>query len=88
MSSTLPLTSAQYGVWNAQKLNPESPYYVVGEVLHLGPGHIELETLQHSIAQLQQEAETLRVRVTTDGLTPQQSVVQEGPGVDLSLIHI
>lgn len=82
LSSTLPLTSAQYGVWNAQKLNPESPYYVVGEVLHLGPGHIELETLQHSIAQLQQEAETLRVRVTTDGLTPQQSVVQEGPGVD------
>lgn len=58
LSSTLPLTSAQYGVWNAQRLNPESPYYVVGEVLHLGPGHIELETLKHSITQLQQEADT------------------------------
>lgn len=80
-SPLLSLTGAQLGIWNAQSLSPESPYYVVGEVLQLGPGHIELETLQHSITQLQQEVETLRARVTLDGTTPFQRVVQETPGI-------
>lgn len=54
---------------------------MVGEVLQLGPGHIDPGNPQHSITQLQQEVEVLRVRVTVDGHNPRQYVAQEAPGI-------
>ena len=35
MTHELPLTGAQLGIWNAQRLEPDSPYYLVGEVLEI-----------------------------------------------------
>ena len=35
MPLDLPLTGAQLGIWNAQRLEPDSPYYLVGEVLEI-----------------------------------------------------
>lgn len=54
---------------------------MVGEVLQLGPGHIDPGTLQQSITQLQQEVEALRVRIAVDGHNPRQYVAQEAPGI-------
>ena len=56
----LPLTAAQQGIWNAQKLDPTSPYYVVGEVLELGP--VDTGLLAQAVALTVDESETLRLR--------------------------
>ncbi|MFD5456806.1 hypothetical protein, partial [Streptomyces olivaceus] len=38
----LPLTGAQWGIWNAQRLEPDSPYYLVGDVVEIsGPEPVE-----------------------------------------------
>ncbi|MFE3945745.1 hypothetical protein ACFXPV_28395, partial [Streptomyces sp. NPDC059118] len=34
----LALTGAQSGIWNAQRLEPDSPYYVVGDVVEISGG--------------------------------------------------
>ncbi|MEU4746945.1 hypothetical protein AB0G02_41705, partial [Actinosynnema sp. NPDC023658] len=34
-AAVLDLTSAQLGIWNAQRLEPDSPYYVVGDVVEI-----------------------------------------------------
>lgn len=77
--SLLPLTAAQRGIWNAQQLDPTSPYYVVGEVLELrgtpeaGSG-TDTDLLAEALRLTVDEAETLRLRFTetTDG--PRQYV--------------
>ena len=58
-----PLSGAQRGIYEAQMLDPQSPYYVVGEVLEIGPGEISLDIVQRSLDLLQQENETLRIRL-------------------------
>ncbi|MGO1912171.1 MAG: AMP-binding protein, partial [Corynebacterium sp.] len=72
----LPLTAAQHGIWNAQQLDPTSPYYVVGEVLELRPeadaGRIDTGLLAEAVRLTVDEAETLRLRYTDDG--PRQAV--------------
>ncbi|MGO1948444.1 MAG: condensation domain-containing protein [Mycobacteriaceae bacterium] len=61
----LPLTAAQRGIWNAQKLDPTSPYYVVGEVLELAP--VDTALLAEAVRRTVDESETLRLRFTGDG---------------------
>ncbi|WP_415847373.1 condensation domain-containing protein, partial [Tsukamurella strandjordii] len=66
----LPLTAAQLGIWNAQRLEPDSPYYVVGDVLEIaGDAPIDVEALRSAIARTVAEADSLRLRVvpTPDG---------------------
>ena len=82
--SLLPLAAAQRGIWNAQKLDPTSPYYVVGEVLELrstpGSGSgTDTGLLADAIRLTVDEAETLRLRFTETA---------DGPRQYLSLIHI
>ena len=60
----LPLTAAQQGIWNAQKLDPTSPYYVVGEVLELG--RVDTCLLAQAVALTVDESETLRLRFLED----------------------
>ena len=60
----LPLTAAQQGIWNAQKLDPTSPYYVVGEVLELG--RVDTGLLAKAVALTIDESETLRLRFLED----------------------
>ncbi|MFC8592307.1 amino acid adenylation domain-containing protein [Streptomyces atroolivaceus] len=74
----LPLTRAQSGIWNAQRLEPDSPYYVVGDVVEItGSEPVDVEALVEAVRATTEEAETLRLRVydTPDG--PRQRVSEE-----------
>ncbi|MEV6263587.1 amino acid adenylation domain-containing protein [Streptomyces sp. NPDC051784] len=74
----LPLTGAQLGIWNAQRLEPDSPYYVVGDVVEIsGQDPVDAEAVAEAVRATTQEAESLRLRVheTQDG--PRQSVSEE-----------
>ncbi len=82
----LPLTGAQLGIWNAQRLEPDSPYYLVGEVLEIDGSaagvEIDLSVLIAEISATVTEAETMRLRFveTEDG--PRQWIA---PGEALSI---
>lgn len=74
----LPLTGAQTGIWNAQRLEPDSPYYVVGDVVEISGGEpVDAEALAEAVRAVTEEAETLRLRFhdTPDG--PRQTVSAE-----------
>ncbi|MFK4067123.1 amino acid adenylation domain-containing protein [Streptomyces sp. NPDC029674] len=74
----LPLTGAQTGIWNAQRLEPDSPYYVVGDVVEISGGEpVDVDALVEAVRATTEEAETLRLRVhdTPDG--PRQTISQE-----------
>ncbi|MFJ1846508.1 amino acid adenylation domain-containing protein [Streptomyces sp. NPDC088146] len=74
----LALTSAQLGIWNAQRLEPDSPYYLVGDVVEISGGEpVDVDTLAEAVRATTEEAETLRLRVydTPDG--PRQAVSEE-----------
>ncbi|WP_285564531.1 non-ribosomal peptide synthetase [Streptomyces sp. RTGN2] len=74
----LALTSAQSGIWNAQRLEPDSPYYVVGDVVEItGSEPVDADALAQAVRATTEEAETLRLRVydTPDG--PRQAVSDE-----------
>ncbi|MGN5635814.1 condensation domain-containing protein, partial [Streptomyces sp. AC154] len=78
----LALTSAQLGIWNAQRLEPESPYYVVGDVVEIsGTEPVDADALAEAVRATTEEAETLRLRVydTPDG--PRQTVSGEPVGL-------
>ncbi|MFD5502643.1 amino acid adenylation domain-containing protein [Streptomyces sp. NPDC127061] len=74
----LALTSAQSGIWNAQRLEPDSPYYLVGDVVEIsGSEPVDADALAEAVRATTEEAETLRLRVydTPDG--PRQAVSEE-----------
>ena len=76
--ATLELTSAQLGIWNAQRLEPDSPYYLVGDVVEISGGTpVDVAALAEAIRATTEEAESLRLRVldTPDG--PRQVVSAE-----------
>lgn len=70
-----PLTGAQEGIWNAQRLDPLSPYYVVGEVVEIGPGEVDVDRLADAVADAVAETETLRLRVREHEGRAQQCIV-------------
>ncbi|WNB89535.1 amino acid adenylation domain-containing protein [Glutamicibacter protophormiae] len=70
-----PLTGAQEGIWNAQRLDPTSPYYVVGEVVEIGPGDVDPQRLADAVSEAVAETETLRLRVREHDGAAQQGVV-------------
>ncbi|MCE7082199.1 non-ribosomal peptide synthetase [Streptomyces sp. ST2-7A] len=85
----LPLTGAQLGIWNAQRLEPDSPYYLVGDVIAIsGDEPVDTAALAEAIRTTTEEAESLRLRVvdTPDG--PRQTIdtapVEPPAIVDLS----
>ncbi|GAB3742214.1 hypothetical protein GCM10027598_73760 [Amycolatopsis oliviviridis] len=74
----LTLTGAQLGIWTAQRLEPDSPYYVVGDVIEIdGDRPVDLVALAEAIRATAEEADSLRLRVfeTPDG--PRQQVSAE-----------
>ncbi|MFJ4624599.1 amino acid adenylation domain-containing protein [Streptomyces sp. NPDC088812] len=71
----LPLTGAQRGIWNAQRLEPDSPYYVVGDVVEIsGDEPIDTEALAEAVRAVHEEAESLRLRVYDTPSGPRQAV--------------
>ncbi|QLY33181.1 amino acid adenylation domain-containing protein [Nocardia huaxiensis] len=86
----LPLTGPQLGIWNAQRFDPESGRYLVGEVLEISGGPvIEVDLLAEAIRRTVAEAENMRLRFreTADG--PRQFVADTPavlrPTIDLRL---
>ncbi|WP_037079865.1 non-ribosomal peptide synthetase [Pseudonocardia spinosispora] len=72
------LSAAQLGVWNAQRLDPDSLGYLVGEVLEIsGPGPIEVELLADAVRRTIDEAQTLRLRVHDTPGGPRQTITDE-----------
>ncbi|MYS47210.1 hypothetical protein GTY23_39760, partial [Streptomyces sp. SID5998] len=72
----LPLTGAQAGIWNAQRLEPDSPYYVVGDVVEISGGQepIDPAALAEAVRATTEEAESLRLRVYDTPAGPRQAV--------------
>ncbi|MEV0246180.1 amino acid adenylation domain-containing protein [Nocardia sp. NPDC050712] len=69
------LTGAQLGIWNAQRLDPESRSYLVGEVLEIsGAEPIDIELLTAAIRRTIGEAETMRLRMIETPEGPRQFV--------------
>ena len=58
MSERLLLSSAQLGIWYAQKLSPESAEYNVGEYLEIH-GRIDPDVLQRALSRVVEEVQTL-----------------------------
>lgn len=82
--SLLDLGAAQRGIWNAQLLDPTSPYYVVGEVLELdglapgAHGESPVDLLTEAVRLTIDESETLRLHFTDTADGPRQ-VVDDTP---------
>ncbi|UGT53709.1 amino acid adenylation domain-containing protein [Nocardia asteroides] len=76
----LPLTGAQLGIWNAQRLDPDSLSYMVGEVLEIaGSEAIDVALLDTAIRRTIAETDTMRLRFadTPDG--PRQRITDHEP---------
>ncbi|MFC9661596.1 amino acid adenylation domain-containing protein [Nocardia sp. NPDC127606] len=84
----LPLTGPQLGIWNAQRFDPESGRYLVGEVLEItGDTPIDVDSLSEAIRRTVAEAENMRLRFTETADGPRQFVSDAAavlrPTVDL-----
>ncbi|WP_107658694.1 amino acid adenylation domain-containing protein [Nocardia suismassiliense] len=84
----LPLTGAQLGIWNAQRFDPESGRYLVGEVLEIsGEQPIDVDLLAEAIRRTVAESENMRLRFRETGDGPRQFVTDAAaelrPTIDL-----
>ncbi|WP_067824311.1 amino acid adenylation domain-containing protein [Nocardia inohanensis] len=84
----LPLTGPQLGIWNAQRFDPESGRYLVGEVLEIsGAQPVDTELLAEAIRRTVAEAENMRLRFRETDAGPRQFVADVaarlGPEIDL-----
>ncbi|MEU7214215.1 non-ribosomal peptide synthetase [Nocardia iowensis] len=76
----LALTGAQLGIWNAQRLDPESLSYLVGEVLEIaGPQPIDIGLLDTAIRRTIAEADTMRLRFVDGPDGPRQRITDAEP---------
>lgn len=82
----LPLSAAQLGIWFAQKLNPASPAYNIGEWIEID-GAIDEALFERALAQLIAEADVLRVRIDEQSGEPRQ-VVGPADGWSLSVFDV
>lgn len=72
-----PLSGAQLGIWNAQRLEQASPFYVVGEVVEIGAGRVDTAALARAVRATVEETETLRLRFREGHNGPEQRVAHE-----------
>ncbi|MFC4125055.1 amino acid adenylation domain-containing protein [Nocardia rhizosphaerae] len=76
----LPLTGAQLGIWNAQRLDPESLSYLVGEVLEIaGTEPIDVTLLDTAIRHTIAETDTMRLRFADTADGPRQRITALAP---------
>lgn len=75
----MPTTSAQYGIWMAQQMAPESPAYLTGEAIELR-GPLDRAALEAAVTEVLDHSQTLHMRFCMDeqGLwqTPQLARTQ------------
>ncbi|MEV0433564.1 amino acid adenylation domain-containing protein [Nocardia sp. NPDC050413] len=76
----LPLTGAQLGIWNAQRLDPESLSYLVGEVLEIsGTEPVDVPLLDTAIRRTIAETDTMRLRFSETPDGPRQQITDLEP---------
>ncbi|WP_298175682.1 non-ribosomal peptide synthetase, partial [Saccharomonospora sp.] len=76
--TVLELTSAQLGIWNAQQLEPDSRYYLVGDVVEIsGNRPVDTRLLAEAMRATVDEAETMRLRVFDTPSGPRQVISDE-----------
>ncbi|WP_243636854.1 non-ribosomal peptide synthetase [Rhodococcus sp. Eu-32] len=90
-AALMPLTGAQLGIWNAQRLEPDSPYYLVGEVLEIdasGDGvPIDVSVLIDAISATVAEADTMRLRFVASDDGPRQWI-EPADAVDVPVVDL
>jgi len=69
----LALSSAQLGIWFAQKLNPSSSAYNIGEYIAI-EGPIVLPLFERALRQVVAEAQSLRLQFSEQAGEPAQTV--------------
>jgi NRPS condensation-like uncharacterized protein len=69
----LALSSAQLGIWFAQKLNPGSAAYNIGEFIEI-EGPVVLPLFERALRQVVSEAQSLRLRFSEQAGEPRQFV--------------
>src|SRR5258705_9966825 len=81
------LSSAQLGIWFAQKLSPASPAYNIGEYIEVD-GAIDETLFERALAQVIAEADVLRIQIDEQSGEPRQVVsaasVWSLPAIDVS----
>lgn len=65
-SEHLPLTSAQYGIWLGQQLDPDSPSYWTAEAVEL-TGELDAAAFEAALRQAVAECDALHQRFSSDG---------------------
>jgi len=77
--ATLSLSTAQRGMWVGQQLAPEGAVFNLAEAIELH-GRIDPVLLREALWRVTEEMETLRVRISRQGMTPGQTVMPEFTG--------
>ena len=85
-TGVLPMSAAQLGIWFAQRLDPQSAAYNIGEYVEIH-GPIDPTLLERALQLLISETDTLRVRISEDAVEPRQ-VVTPPPAWSLSIIDV
>jgi nonribosomal peptide synthetase DhbF len=71
IGEALPLTAAQLGIWFAQKLDPQSSAYNIGEYLDI-QGPVDPDVFERALGIVVREAETLGVHFVEQSGEPRQ----------------
>ena len=81
-----PLTVAQRGLWMASFIAPAGSTFNIAEAIDL-PGHIDENTFMKALAQVADEAETLRARIVETGSGPRQRILRklQNPCISLDM---
>ena len=69
----LALSSAQLGIWFAQKLDPGSAAYNIGEYVEID-GPVVLPLFERALRQVVSEAQSLRLQFSEQAGEPRQSI--------------
>ena len=80
------LSNPQLGIWFAQKLNPSSAAYNIGEFIEI-EGPVVLPLFERALRQVVAEAETLRLQISERDGVP-QLIVGEAPAWPLPIIDV
>lgn len=76
-SGHLPLTSAQYGIWLGQQLDPDSPSYWTAEAVEL-TGELDAAAFEAALRQAVAECDALHQRYSSDGESTWQITQRRG----------
>ncbi|SNR75849.1 amino acid adenylation domain-containing protein [Methylobacillus rhizosphaerae] len=80
ISQRQPTTTAQYGIWMAQQMVPESPSYLTGEAIEL-KGKLDRKALSDSVVAVLNHCSTLHMRfeIDNEGLWQWPQPLSEAP---------